>query len=140
MIAGRDRLDGYQEALRERNLPRDPKLIVESDFSETGGFYAAQRLIGQKPDAIFAASDNLAIGVMRALQDAGVRIPEDVAVIGFDDIPAAARTNPPLTTVRQPIPLVGATAAETLIDRVERPTDQPRRIVLPAELILRATT
>lgn len=140
MIAGRDRLEGYQDALRERNILRDPKLIVESDFSETGGFYAAQRLIAQKPDAIFAASDNLAIGALRALQDAGIKVPNEVAMIGFDDIPTAARTNPPLTTIRQPIPQVGSTAAETLIDIIERPTDQPRRIVLPAELIIRSTT
>jgi LacI family transcriptional regulator len=139
-IAGLDRLDGYLDALREFNIARDPKLIIESDFSESGGYYATQRLISQKPDAIFAASDNLAIGVLRALHYAGIKVPDDVAVIGFDDIPIASRTNPPLTTVRQPIPQLGSTAADTLIDIIERPAEHPRRIVLPAELVIRSTT
>jgi LacI family transcriptional regulator len=98
-----------------------------------------QRLLPLAPDAVFAASDVMAVGAMHAIQGAGLRVPEDVAVTGFDDIPLAARTNPPLTTVRQPIQRLGATAAETLIDLIDHPGTQPRRVLLTTELIIRAS-
>lgn len=138
-VAGRDRLEGYQDALRERNGQRDPKLVIESDFSETGGFFAMQRLMPHKPDAVFCASDMIASGAIRALHELNASVPDDVAVIGFDDIPQASRINPPLTTVRQPIQQTGVMAAETLMDVILHPNDQPRRIVLTTELIIRAS-
>jgi len=81
----------------------------------------------------------MAIAAMRAVKEAGLRIPEDVAVVGFDDIPAAALSNPPLTTVRQPIQRTGGLAAETLIDLIEHPDSQLRRVVLPTELVIRSS-
>jgi LacI family transcriptional regulator len=81
----------------------------------------------------------MAFGCMRAIQEAGLRIPEDIAVVGFDDIPAAAITKPPLTTVRQPIQRTGSIAAEMLIDMIEHPDPQPRHIVLPTELVIRSS-
>ncbi len=137
MIAGLDRLEGYLAALRGRGITYDPELIVESDFTEAGGEAAAKRLLAFKPDAIFAASDSMAVGALRALRDANVRVPEDVAVAGFDDMPFAARTDPPLTTVRQPVQQSGYAAAETLIDLIERPDSRPHRIILPSELVIR---
>lgn len=139
MIAGVDRQQGYLIALRDRGIIPDPRLIVESDFTEEGGHLAMQRLLPLAPDAVFAASDAMAVGALRALREAGKRVPEDIALVGFDDMPFAARTDPPLTTVRQPIQRLGSLAAETLIDLINQPDAPPRRIVLPTELIMRSS-
>ncbi|MDQ5823186.1 MAG: LacI family transcriptional regulator [Chloroflexota bacterium] len=140
MIAGSDRLEGYRLALRNRGMTPDPALIVEADFTEEGGYVAMQRLLPQAPNAVFVASDAMAIGAMRALRDAGLRVPDDIAIAGFDDIPMAARTEPTLTTVRQPIQRMGSLAAETLIDMISHPHPQPRRIILPTELVIRESS
>jgi len=139
MIAGADRLQGYIDALRARGMASDPELIADGDFTEAGGYAAMQRLLPRQPDAVFVASDAMALGALRALRDNGRRVPEDVAVVGFDDMPFAARTEPPLTTVRQTTPRTGGVAAETLIDMITAPDGQPRRIVLPTELVIRAS-
>ena len=139
MIAGADRLQGYLNALQERKVAHDPDLIVEGDFTEEGGYMAMQRLLPLAPDAVFAASDAMALGALRALREAGKRVPEDIAVAGFDDVPFAARTDPALTTVRQPIQLMGALAAETLINMISHPDGQPHRVLLPTELVIRAS-
>jgi LacI family transcriptional regulator len=139
MIAGLDRRDGYLAAWRERGLVPDPAWMVEGDFTEEGGYLATQRLLSHQPDAIFAASDVMALGALRALREAGRRVPEEVALVGFDDLPFAARTEPPLTTVRQSVQRTGQVAAETLIEMIEERTTQPRRIILPTELMLRAS-
>jgi len=139
MIAGVDRLQGYLVALRDRRVTPDPQLIIEADFTEEGGHMAMQRLLPLAPDAVFVASDAMAVGVLRALREAGKRVPEDIAIAGFDDMPFAARTDPPLTTVRQPIQRLGFLAAETLIDMINYPDAAPRRIVLPTELVIRAS-
>jgi ABC-type sugar transport system substrate-binding protein len=96
--------------------------VAEGDFTEMGGYIAMRQLLRARPDAVFAASDMMAIGALRALTEAGLRVPQDVSLVGFDDIPAAAHTAPPLTTVRQPTQRMGALAVETLIDRIENPT------------------
>ena len=137
MIAGADRLHGYLLALRDRNLISDPGLIVEGDFTETGGYRAMQQLLARRPDAVFAASDMMAIGAMRALREAGLRIPEDVAIVGFDDLPQAARAEPALTTVRQPTYRLGTTTVDSLLDLIDHPDSYQRRIVLPTELVVR---
>ncbi|HLF25018.1 MAG TPA: LacI family DNA-binding transcriptional regulator [Anaerolineae bacterium] len=139
MIVGVDRRDGYLNALRERGLAIDPNLIVESDFTETGGFAAMQQLLPYQPQAVFAASDAMAMGALRAIRETGLRVPDDIAIAGFDDMPFAARSEPPLTTVRQPILRMGAVAAETLIDLIEHPESKPRRIILPIELVVRTS-
>jgi len=139
MTAGADRLTGYLAALRDRGLASDPALIVEGDFSETGGYRAMQQLLTCRPDAIFAASDIMAIGAMRALREAGLRVPDDVAVVGFDDLPQSAYSDPPLTTVRQPIYRLGTMTVDSLLDLIEYPDSSSRRIVLPTELIVRAS-
>ncbi len=140
MIAGADRLDGYLAALRERGITPQPDLIVAGDFTEAGGYNAMQQLLPHKPDAVFAASDMMALGALRVIREAGLRVPEDIALIGFDDIPFAAHADPPLTTVRQPIHRTGVIAAETLIDLIAHPDSHPRRIILPTELVIRAST
>ncbi len=139
MIVGADRLTGYLAALHERGVISDASLIAEGDFTEADGYRAMQQLMMRRPDALFAASDMMAIGAMRALREAGLRVPEDVAVVGFDDLPQSARTEPPLTTVRQPTYRLGTTAVDSLLDLIEYPDSSPRRIVLPTELVVRAS-
>jgi LacI family transcriptional regulator len=137
-IVGIDRKAGYQAALRARRLEPDPNLFLEGDFGEESGFIAMQRLLPHKPDAVFAASDAMAVGAMRAIREAGLSVPEDIAVIGFDDLPLAARTAPALTTVRQPIHQTGSQAAEILMDMIEHPDlDHNHHVILSAELVVR---
>jgi LacI family transcriptional regulator len=137
-IVGIDRKAGYLEALHSRGVQPDPDLIVEGDFSEDSGFAAMHRLLPHKPEAVFAASDAMALGAMRACREAGMTIPDDIAVVGFDDMPFSARALPPLTTMRQPIQQIGSVAAETLIDIIENPDLQHRHhIILTAELVIR---
>jgi LacI family transcriptional regulator len=138
-IGGQDRYQGYLDAMHERGIQVLAELVVEGEFSDTTGYLAMKQLLPKRPDAVFVASDAMAIAAMRAIGEAGLRIPEDIAVVGFDDIPPAATTKPPLTTVRQPIQRTGCVAAETLIDLIEHPDHQPRRIVLPTELVIRSS-
>jgi LacI family transcriptional regulator len=139
-IAGIDRRSGYLAACQRRRLTPEPAWLAEGDYTEAGGYLATQRLLPLNPDAIFAASDVMAVGALRALRDAGRRVPDDVAVVGFDDLPFAARSEPPLTTIRQSIQGLGQLAADTLIAMIEEePTTQPRRITLPTELVIRTS-
>jgi len=132
-----DRLEGYTKALIDRGRNYDPALVVEGDFTEASGYYAMQQLLPAKPDAVFAASDLMAIGAMRATREAGFRIPDDVAFVGFDDVSVAIYATPQLTTIRQPITSFGITAIETLIDLIENGIAPPRRIIMDTELIIR---
>ncbi|HEV7567484.1 MAG TPA: LacI family DNA-binding transcriptional regulator [Microbacteriaceae bacterium] len=139
MFDARDRLDGYLDALREFRLPHSPELIVEGDWSEESGAQAMRRLLTAKPDAVFAANDSMALAALRVLRENGLRVPEDVALAGFDDIPAAAAADPPLTTVRQPIRRLGEVATQTLLEMIDDPDGPPRRVILPTELVVRAS-
>ncbi|MBS3784927.1 MAG: LacI family DNA-binding transcriptional regulator [Anaerolineae bacterium] len=139
MIAGWDRLTGYREALASHELPGDDSLVAEGDFTEEGGRVAMQRLLPHNPDAVFVASDTMALGALRALHETGVRVPEDIAMVGFDDMPYAATATPPLTTLRQPIQRIGSLALEALLDTVENGLDPVRRTIVPTELVVRAS-
>jgi LacI family transcriptional regulator len=136
---GVDRFEGYKKALHESNLEYEACLCVEGDFTESGGYYAAQRLLAHQPDAIFASSDMMAVGALRAVREAGLSVPEDIAIVGFDDLPPAARATPPLTTIRQPIRQMGMKLVETLLDIIEKGTDPPRRTIMDTELVIRAS-
>jgi len=142
LYSGRDRLAGFERGLKENDLPILEERIAFGDFSEEGGYLQTKHLIATTEfDGLFIASDMMSFGAVRAIQEAGLRIPEDVAVISFDDIPAASRLHPALTTVRQPIHQMGSIAAQTLIDQLENnDTATPRRIILPTELVFRETT
>lgn len=140
MIAGYDRYQGYLDALRERDVTLIPELVEEGDFSDKGGYLAMQRLLLQEPDAVFAASDTMALAAIRAIHERELRIPEDIALVGFDDIPQASRSTPRLTTMRQPIPRLGAMAAETLIELIQNPGEGPRQLILPPTLIIRESS
>ena len=132
----RDRYRGLCAALREAGLPVHPGLHADALSVEQSGYDATKRLIARDLpfDALFAASDLIALGAARALAEAGRRVPEDVAIIGFDDIPAAATTQPPLTTIAQDYRKAGEVLVDTLLRRIaDQPTDtallQPRLIV-----------
>lgn len=134
---GQDRRQGYVDALLERGLSLRDELIVEADFTETGGFLAARKLVATGADALVVASDKMAFGALRALRDLGKQVPEEIAVVGFDDLEAANLTQPPLTTVRQPIRRTGVTAVETLFDVIENGPEPVRRVILPTQLVIR---
>ena len=134
---GADRLAGYRRALQERGVPVDEALIAAGDFTEQGGYYAMRRLLAQRPTAVFAASDVMARGAIRAIAEAGLAVPRDVAVVGYDDLPPATMTSPLLTTVRQPIRRLGAKAVETLLDVIAFGAEPARRIIFDTELVIR---
>lgn len=132
-----DRKEGYLRALIECGLEIDLDLIDSGDFTEAGGYAAMQRLLPARPDAIFGASDIMSIGAMRAVHEAGLRIPEDIAFVGFDDLPLATTLQPSLTTIHQPIYQFGFKAVEILIDLIENGINPPRRVIMETELIVR---
>jgi LacI family transcriptional regulator len=134
---GIDRKQGYLKAITEQGWEMQDKLIAEGDFTESSGYLAMQQLLPFKPDAIFAASDTMAIGAIRAVREAGLRVPTDIAFVGFDDLPIASQTEYNLTTVRQPIIQFGAKAVETLIDLIENGIKPSRRIIMDTELVIR---
>ena len=134
---GCDRLKGYRQALMARGFPVDEDLIIEGDYSEKTGYYSARRLIPKNIDAIFCANDEMAIGVMRAIQEAGLSVPKDIAVIGFDDIAASSQTNPPLTTIRQPLRTFGSKLVDLLVNKIEGAAKPAMKIVLDTELVIR---
>jgi len=139
MIPGQDRLEGYGQALASHGLPVDDRLIAEADFTEGGGWASMQRLLPQRPDAVFVASDMMAIGAVKAVKEAGLRIPDDVAIVGFDDLPVASIVEPALTTIRQPIDRLGTTAVEMLISLIEGKVKGPQHVILPTQLVVRAS-
>jgi DNA-binding LacI/PurR family transcriptional regulator len=140
MTVGLDRLAGYRKVMAEAQRS-DHGLVFFGDFGQASGEHATTRLLERRPDvdAIFTASDVMAIGVLRALRRAGRRVPDDVAVIGFDDLPIGRHTDPPLTTVRQPIEQMGARMTRELLSLIVSGPTAPRRIVLDTELVLRAS-
>jgi LacI family transcriptional regulator len=137
MIAGYDRFQGYLQALDDRGIPYLPELFAEGDFSERGGYTAMRQLLSANPSAVFVGNDVMAEGAMRALREAGKRVPEDVAVVGYDDMPNAYRLVPSLTTIRQPTNGMGSLAVSTLIDIIHNPRPHKCHLVLPVELVIR---
>jgi LacI family transcriptional regulator len=138
-LAGRERLDGYRTGLAAELLPYDPALVAFGDYSAASGEDAVGRLLPAAPTAIVAASDLMAIGATRALTAAGRRVPDDVSVVGFDDLPVAVLVRPELTTVRQDPMRIGAAAADALLARMEG-NAAGRRTTIPVELMVRAST
>jgi len=136
-----DRLDGFRDAARDAGIAEQETHVVSADWTIDGGSAAMRQLLDLRPDlsGLFAANDLMAIGAMSVIADTGRSIPGDVAVIGFDDIPAAAHTTPALTTVRQPLYEMGRAAALHLIDRLEGDEQQPQSITLPTSLVIRAS-
>ena len=131
------RLAGYQDALNDAGREIDSDLIEHGDFSNTSGAEAMKRLLQKAPyiDGVFVNSDLMAIAAMDAIREAGQRVPEDIAVVGYDDLSIAEHSNPPLTTIRQNIPLAGKLLAQNLIEYLQ--TGMVTNVSIPVELVVR---
>jgi LacI family transcriptional regulator len=137
-----DRLEGYRSALRAYHIAVAPELTYEGTFFQPEGFAGASALLDlpNPPSAIFASNDVMAMGAMDAVRTRGLRVPEDVSILGFDDIPQAELVHPALTTVRQPLEQMGRVATQMLLDRLKNPDETINRLELPTELVIRAST
>ena len=141
LSVGRERVAGWRDELRASGLDPAPALLERGKFSYDFGREGARRLLEREPavDAIFATSDQIAFGALRTLREAGRRVPDDVALVGFDDSPAAAEADPPLTTVRQPVEEMGCRMAAMLLGKLAG-TPGEASVVLPTELVVRRST
>ncbi|MFD8235991.1 LacI family DNA-binding transcriptional regulator [Streptomyces sp. NPDC059696] len=142
MYAAQCRLRGYQDALNLSGLKNEQSMVAEGDFTEDSGRRAMAELLARHPeiDGVLTASDTTAAGALHTLRVAGRRVPEDVAVIGFDDFPLAQRTDPPLTTVRQPLADIGRAMIRILLEDMEEPSMAWRHVILRTELVVRASS
>ena len=138
-VAAEDRITGYRRAMHRAGLPTDD-LVVDGDFNRASGMAGAARLLDAGVDAIFCANDAMAAGALETIRARGLRVPDDVALAGFDDLDFAADLDPPLTTVRQGVREQGAEAAHTLLQLIRDPDGGPRRVILPTELVIRQST
>ncbi len=136
------RVSGFRQALAEHGLAIDPGLLLRGNGRTDGGTLAARRLLDAGADftAVFAFNDQMAAGAIATFLRAGCRIPDDVSVIGFDDIPQAAATFPALTTVAQPTEEMGALGVRLLLERIARPDAPWQRVMLPTRLVVREST
>ncbi|MFF9374140.1 LacI family DNA-binding transcriptional regulator [Streptomyces griseoluteus] len=143
MMCARARLDGYRAALETAGLPADPALIREGDFHHESGHRLGLDLLGRpgRPTAVFAGNDLQALGLYEAARELGLRVPEDVSVVGFDDLPVARWVGPPLTTVRQPLTEMAEAAARLVLElgRGER-EGTATRLELATSLVVRSST
>jgi len=137
-----ERVTGYRQALREAGIAADENLVVKGDFQYQSGFRATQQLleVNDPPTAVFACNDLMAVGAISAVIESGRRVPADLSVIGFDDVPLASFTNPPLTTIAQPKYEMGALATTMLLERVQDRDTPPRRKLLDTSLFVRHST
>jgi DNA-binding LacI/PurR family transcriptional regulator len=140
--ASRDRLAGYKTALQARGIKLDKRLVRTGDFTEASGEAAMKNLLklSPHPPAVFIASDVVALGALRAIKACGLRVPEDISLVGFDDVPAATCVEPPLTTVRLPAYGIGWGAADRLIRLIAGEKLDQRGVLLETELIVRGST
>jgi LacI family transcriptional regulator len=138
----RARLDGYRAGLEAADLEIDDTLVYQGDFYHQSGFEGANALLdhADPATAIFASSDQMAFGVYEALRQRRLRVPEDISVVGFDDLPEARWSSPPLTTVRQPLAEMGRLAARTVLRLAQGETVESPRVDLATELIVRDST
>src|SRR5450759_1986971 len=138
-VAAVDRLAGYRRAMQRAGLTNED-LIVEGDFNAASGVTGAATLLDRGADAIFGANDATALGALETIRARGLRVPEDVALAGFDDLEFAAHLDPPLTTIRQGVRQQGAEAVSNLFQLIADREGSPRRVLLPTELVIRQST
>jgi DNA-binding LacI/PurR family transcriptional regulator len=142
-IAASDRLRGYQEAMAEAGFSYDKSLVRYGDYGPQSGYEAMSNLLQESsvlPTAVFVASDVVAFGAMTAIQERNLKIPDDIAVIGFDDVPLSRFMNPPLTTIRLPAKELGHKAGELLFDLILHQVEPGRQVTLDTELVVRRST
>ena len=141
-VAGSDRISAFQREAQGLGLELPDDYVREADFSSAGGYRATSELLAlaDPPTAIVAASDLMALAALQAIRDAGLEPGRDVAVVGFDDLEAAALAHPPLTTIRQDREKLGTLAAERAIELIRHPVVRPPDTILPVELVVRASS
>jgi LacI family transcriptional regulator len=139
---GAERYAAYRDALQRIGYPVRPEYVRSGDFSAQSGYDGMKQLLAlaDPPTVVTTACDVQAVGAIRAIEEAGLRCPDDVAVTGFDDAPWAATMSPSLTTVRQPAREVGRTAVDVLVGLIKDPSMQAPKITLPATLVLRESS
>lgn len=137
--SGDDRFRGYQQALTAHGMTLDDSLVAFGDYSLESGEVAMRQLLPAQPDAVFVASDTMALGAMRTIRECQLRVPDDIAVMGYDDLPPAIQADPPLTTIRQPIEQTGQYAVKHLMELIANPDKTPEHIFLPNQLIIRGS-
>jgi DNA-binding LacI/PurR family transcriptional regulator len=141
MSAGVDRLRGYVNATRAAGMRAAAKRVAYGDFTEGAGYRGMKLLLERTPkiDGVFVASDLMGLGALRAVRELGRRVPDDVAVVGFDDAPLASYADPPLTTIRQPVERLGQEMVRLLLHRLSEPQCEPQTVILPTELVVRSS-
>ena len=143
-VDARERYEGYREGLTAAGLVLNPAYVRHGDFNVRHGYDAMRKLLelpaGERPTALFGANDMIALGAMQAAGEAGLRIPDDLSVVGFDDIETAQTVDPPLTTVRQPFYEMGLRAARLLENLMDNPETVERRILVEPSLRIREST
>lgn len=137
-----ERITGYRNALEEAGIPYDENLIIRGDYHAQSGMEITHSVLkmNPRPTAIFALNDLMALGALRAAAEVDCSVPDDLAVVGYDDLEIARFTNPPLTTISQPKKAIGAQAINLLVDRISNKSRPPSRLVLPPELVVRRST
>jgi DNA-binding LacI/PurR family transcriptional regulator len=141
-IASRDRLTGYRQALDTAGIDYDEELVAEGNFTYASGYTAMKRLLNKSnlPTAVFIANDVVALGAIRAIREAGLSIPTDMSVIGFDDVPTAGYVYPGLTTIHLPTVSLGKCAGEMLLALINGQEPAQQRILLETQLVIRGST
>lgn len=139
LLCAMERLEGFRAALSDYGLPFDPALLREGDFLSARAAICAQELLSlsDRPTAIFASNDDSALSILEVARERGLHVPQDLSLVGFDDIPLAAHVYPPLTTVRQPMEHMGREATRMLIQAIQQPSKPIRRVEVPTEFIIR---
>jgi LacI family transcriptional regulator len=135
-----ERLEGYKKAMREAGVPVKPRLVKDGGFTFQGGYAAMHQLLeggNDLPSAVLASSDIMALGAMKAAEERGLRIPQDLALVGFDDIMVASLVKPALTTIAQPKRQMGQLAVEMIVERLERGRRRAKRVLLRPKLVVR---
>ena len=133
---GKDRYEGYITALNEHQLPIDPSFIQITDFMETGGFHSALKFLEltKKPSILYACNSPMAMGALEAFRIKNIKVPEEIGLVVFDDLPWFQFIEPPLTAIAQPSFLLGQTAAELLVSRMKKRRKNPKKVILKVEL------
>ncbi|HEX3628020.1 MAG TPA: LacI family DNA-binding transcriptional regulator [Verrucomicrobiae bacterium] len=136
-----ERFLGYEEALKNAGAHVRDGLVIQSDFRHVGGYKAMKQLLelSKPPRAVMVANNLMTLGALQAIHESGFRVPEEIAIVGFDDLPWASTLRPPLTAMAQPIKELGEIAARTLLERLNNPDQLVRQIILPPQLIVRAS-
>ena len=136
-----EREEGYRQAIRAAGVPLRADLVYRGDFRDGGGYDGMKALLAlrRRPTAVFVANNLMTLGALRALHEAAIRIPDEIALVGFDDMPWAPSLNPPLTAVSQPSQEIGSAAADLLLDRIARPDRAVRHVILRTQLVVRAS-